>query len=62
MFLTIRCVYQATTDVRCLVEWQYADIRKIGQLTDEECKHFETKISENYSLRALGAQECPQVR
>ncbi|EXX59915.1 ubiquitin-ribosomal 60S subunit protein L40B fusion protein [Rhizophagus irregularis DAOM 197198w] len=55
------CPYtDSTTDVRCLVEWQYADIRKIGQLTDEECKHFETKISENYALRALGVQECPQ--
>ncbi|CAG8636087.1 9012_t:CDS:2, partial [Racocetra fulgida] len=41
-------------------QWQYIDIRKIGLLTDEECKYFETKISENYSRRALGVQECPQ--
>jgi len=48
------------SDARCRVEWQYIDIRKIGQLNDEERKFFETKISENYTLRAFGAQECPQ--
>jgi hypothetical protein len=44
------------------VEWQYVDIRKFGLLTDDERKDFESMISENYSLRALGAQECPKVR
>jgi hypothetical protein len=48
------------SDARCRVEWQYIDIRKIGLLNDEERKFFETKISENYTLRAFGAQECPQ--
>ncbi|CAG8623819.1 24936_t:CDS:10 [Cetraspora pellucida] len=47
-------------DARCRKEWQYVDIRKIGLLTDEECKYFEAKISENYSRRAFGVQECPQ--
>jgi len=55
------CPYtNPTTDVRCRSEWQYIVIRKLGLLTDEERKYFESKISENYSLRALGAQECPQ--
>ncbi|CAG8462728.1 4986_t:CDS:2, partial [Scutellospora calospora] len=50
-----------TTDVRCRAEWQYTDIRKLGLLTDDEREHFESKISENYSFRALGAQECPKL-
>ncbi|RIA79578.1 hypothetical protein C1645_794102 [Glomus cerebriforme] len=55
------CPYtNPTNDVRCRAEWQYIDIRKIGLLTDDEREYFESKISENYSLRALGAQECPQ--
>ncbi|CAB5098342.1 unnamed protein product [Rhizophagus irregularis] len=57
------CPYiNRTTNVSCRGEWQYTDIRKIGLLTDDECKYFESKISENYALRALGVQECPQVR
>ncbi|CAI2190745.1 16656_t:CDS:2 [Funneliformis geosporum] len=56
------CPYtNPTNDIRCHAEWQYIDIRKIGLLTDDERKYFETKISENYSLRVLGAQECPQL-
>ncbi|CAG8651336.1 8923_t:CDS:2, partial [Diversispora eburnea] len=55
------CPYvNPTNDARCRAEWQYIDIRKIGLLTDDERIHFESKISENYSFRALGAQECPQ--
>ncbi|RGB43960.1 hypothetical protein C1646_749178 [Rhizophagus diaphanus] len=37
-----------------------SEINWLGLLSDDECKYFETKISENYSLCALGAQECPQ--
>ena len=63
MFLTIRYIHQATNNNdRCRMEWQYVDIRKLGTLNDDERKYFESKISENYSLRALGAQECPKVR
>ncbi|CAG8620161.1 11216_t:CDS:2, partial [Dentiscutata heterogama] len=55
------CPYiNPTNDVRCRAEWQYIDIRRIGLLTDDERQYFESKISENYSLRALGVQECPQ--
>ncbi|CAG8725126.1 10611_t:CDS:2, partial [Funneliformis caledonium] len=56
------CPYvNSTNNARCRAEWQYIDIRKLGLLTDDECKYFESKISENYSIRAFGAQECPQL-
>ncbi|CAG8622620.1 5010_t:CDS:2 [Ambispora leptoticha] len=55
------CPYiNPTNNARCHAEWQYIDIRKIGLLTDDERQYFESKISENYAFRALGAQECPQ--
>ncbi|CAG8646386.1 7981_t:CDS:2, partial [Acaulospora morrowiae] len=55
------CPYiDPTSNDRCYSEWQYADILRIGLLNDEEREYFETKISENYSFRALGVQECPQ--
>jgi len=56
------CPYVDKNDsnIRCRVEWDYLDIRALALLTDDECSFFETKIAENYALRAIGIQQCPR--
>ncbi|RUP44414.1 hypothetical protein BC936DRAFT_149483 [Jimgerdemannia flammicorona] len=51
----------AITD-RCKMEWHYCDIRKLGLLSDEEERYFETKISQNFLLLAEGVQQCPKCQ
>ncbi|RUS24295.1 hypothetical protein BC938DRAFT_473814 [Jimgerdemannia flammicorona] len=54
-------VVTAITD-RCKMEWHYCDIRKLGLLSDEEERYFETKISQNFLLLAEGVQQCPKCQ
>jgi len=48
------------TGVNCRKEWQYVDVRLIASLGETEQIYFETKINENYMLKASGIQQCPQ--
>lgn len=58
------CPYisQDTTPVYCGKEWDYAVVRRLAVLTDSEKKEFETKISKNHLIKAMGVQECPNCK
>ncbi|RUP44415.1 hypothetical protein BC936DRAFT_149484 [Jimgerdemannia flammicorona] len=47
---------------RCKLEWHYRDVRKLGLLSNEEERYFETKISQNFLLLAEGIQQCPKCQ
>lgn len=44
---------------RCNQEWEYAEIRRLALLTDEECRYFEATLSENASAALYDMKECP---
>ena len=44
---------------RCNREWEYAEVRKVALLTTDECRYFETKMSENASVIQFDMKECP---
>lgn len=58
------CPYisQDTPPVYCGTEWDYVVVRRLAVLTDSEKKEFETKISKNHLIRAMGIQECPSCK
>ena len=47
---------------QCKKVWAYAEVRRVALLNDEECKYFESKMSEYAASQYCDMKECPKCR
>src|SRR5271163_3080050 len=54
-----KCPYVGADNKRCDRDWPYFLVRHVACLSVSEQKTFETKLSENYLMKARNMQQCP---
>ncbi|GCC26471.1 hypothetical protein chiPu_0004888 [Chiloscyllium punctatum] len=47
---------------KCAKEWPWQEVRKIAQLTQDECKSFEEQLNRIMKPRAESYKKCPNCR
>lgn len=43
----------------CKKEWEYSEVRRVALLTEDECKYFESRMSEYAMQQYFDVRECP---
>ena len=52
-------IVDESTNKKCMLVWQYAEVRKAAHLSSEEQEYFESKLSEYAVPQLCNVKECP---